>query len=113
MSHGRGAALLAASQSDVEIREYSPLEIKQSVVGKGRASKIQVQQMVGILLSMRTLPKTDHESDALACALCHAFRARAAGQLAAADEVGENDEKALKRKEVLLLASKRGRRRRR
>lgn len=76
MAHGRGAALLAAAQSSLPIHEYSPLEIKQSVVGKGRASKEQVQKMITLLLNLPSPPSSDHESDALACALCHSMRSK-------------------------------------
>ncbi len=86
MAHGRGAAILAASQSGAPLLEYSPLEIKQSVVGKGRASKDQVQTMVGILLSLETGSMVDHETDALACAICHAYRSRVGSIIAAKTE---------------------------
>ena len=76
MAHGRGVALLAAERADIPIFEYSPLEIKQSVVGKGRATKEQVMQMVKLLLQLPTPPKSDHMADALACALAHAYRSR-------------------------------------
>ncbi|MGF1571694.1 MAG: crossover junction endodeoxyribonuclease RuvC [Sumerlaeia bacterium] len=74
MAHGRGVALLAAAESNIPVHEISPLEIKQSVVGKGRASKEQVAQMVILQLGLPTAPKTDHESDAMACALAWAYR---------------------------------------
>lgn len=112
MAHGRGAALLAAAQGGALIREYSPLEIKQSVVGKGRAGKEQVQKMVGVLLGMEAVPASDHETDALACALCHVFREERSVPLsvrqgrAAAPE--ENPAKAL-----LALSHRRAKRRRR
>lgn len=101
MAHGRGAAILAASQSGIAVEEYSPLEIKQSVVGKGRATKQQVQQMIAVLLAMRRPPKSDHESDALACALCHAFRSRV--PKATPTAVG-GDEATQRRKQILALS---------
>lgn len=119
MAHGRGAALLAAARAGVEIREYSPLEIKQSVVGKGRATKTQVQQMISILLALRQPPRSDHESDALACALCHAFRAQAASRrIIAAHVTGEEIKRnaadgIAARKELLARGAKYRRRRRR
>lgn len=76
MAHGRGVALLAAHQSKIEVHEYSPLEIKQSVVGKGRASKDQVLTMVQLLLNIKKSNMSDHQSDALACALAHAYRSK-------------------------------------
>lgn len=74
MAHGRGVALLAAAETSIPVYELSPLEIKQSVVGKGRATKEQVSKMVMLLLQLADAPKTDHESDALACAIAWAFR---------------------------------------
>jgi crossover junction endodeoxyribonuclease RuvC len=74
MAHGRGVAILAASQSNIPVEEFSPLEIKQSVIGKGRATKEQVKQMVTAILRMETPPSTDHAADALAAALCLAYR---------------------------------------
>lgn len=76
MAHGRGAAILASSQRGIPIAEYSPLEIKQSVLGKGRGSKEQVKQMVSLLLNLKEVPASDHETDALACALTHVYRSR-------------------------------------
>lgn len=70
IGHARGAVLIAAVQSHVKIFEYTPLEIKQSVVGYGRASKKQVQAMVQVILNLETQPNTD-TSDALATAVCH------------------------------------------
>ncbi len=72
MAHGRGAAILALAEGAVELFEYSPLQIKQSVVGYGRASKEQVQLMVMRLLGTSEHPLTEHAADALAAALCHA-----------------------------------------
>lgn len=71
MAHARGAAILALAQNDVELFEYSPLQIKQSVVGYGRASKEQVQMMVMRLLGLKEAPGSEHAADALAAALCH------------------------------------------
>ncbi len=81
MAHGRGVAILAASSARIPVFEYSPLEIKQSVVGKGRASKEQVMQMIKILFGLAELPPSDHQADALACALAHAYRSRLHDQL--------------------------------
>lgn len=76
MAHGRGAAILAASQAGIALHEYSPAEIKQSVAGGGRAQKDQIGRMVTTLLGMAAPPSSDHQADALACALTHAFRSR-------------------------------------
>ena len=67
----RGVAILAAANSGLKIAEYSPLEIKQSVVGYGRADKNQVQDMVTTLLRLKEKPNPLDASDALAAAICH------------------------------------------
>lgn len=68
----RGAALLAAAHSDLEIGEYGPSEVKLAVVGSGTADKKQVQYMVRAILGLAEEPKPDHAADALALAICHA-----------------------------------------
>jgi crossover junction endodeoxyribonuclease RuvC len=70
IGHARGAVLIAAVQHKVKIFEYSPLEIKKSVVGYGRATKEQVRSMTQVILKMKALPPLD-ASDALATAICH------------------------------------------
>src|SRR3954470_18984202 len=67
----RGTMLLLAEQRRLEIAEYSPRLIKQTVVGYGAAEKHQVQEMVRILLRMKTLPTPHDAADALAIAICH------------------------------------------
>ena len=67
----RGVILLAAANQMVPIAEYTPLEVKQSVVGYGRADKKQVQYMVCRLLNLKTVPDPLDASDALAVAICH------------------------------------------
>ena len=67
----RGVALLAAVNSGLQVAEYSPLQIKQSVVGYGRADKNQVQNMVTTLLRLKEKPDPFDASDALAAAICH------------------------------------------
>jgi len=70
IGHARGAVLIAAVQCDIKIFEYTPLEIKKSVVGYGRATKEQIRSMVQIILRLKT--KLDFDSsDALATAICH------------------------------------------
>ena len=71
-AHARGAALVAVSLCGVEVGEYTPMQIKQSVVGTGPADKGQVTYMVRNLLHLDHDPKPDHAADALACAICHA-----------------------------------------
>ncbi len=72
LGHVRGALMLAAAAAGITIREYTPAEVKQAVVGYGRAEKRQVQQMVALLLGMEQPPTPLDVSDALAVALCHA-----------------------------------------
>jgi crossover junction endodeoxyribonuclease RuvC len=67
----RGVAMLAAAAAGLEVAEYSPLTIKSSVVGYGRAEKQQVQQMVTRLLHLTEAPEPMDASDALAIAICH------------------------------------------
>jgi len=71
VGQGRGAALIALASSNLSPGEYTPLEIKQAVVGYGNADKNQVQQMVKMLLNMKELPRPDDAADALAVAICH------------------------------------------
>lgn len=119
MAHGRGAAILAAARQRIPLYEYSPLEIKQSVVGKGRASKDQVQHMVRLLLSRQDLSLNEHQNDALACAICHVFRSQAAARFrveaksgisAQPSEKGEDSRD--RRKELLAQSMSRRPRRR-
>ncbi len=70
LGHARGAMMIAAVQCGIKIFEYTPLEIKKSVVGYGRATKEQVRSMVQIILKLKTQPNLD-TSDALATAICH------------------------------------------
>ena len=70
LGHARGAVLIAAVQCGVQIFEYTPLEIKKSVVGYGRATKEQVRSMIRIILKLKEIPSLD-TSDALAVAVCH------------------------------------------
>ena len=72
LGHLRGVLMLAASEADIAISEYSPTEVKRAVVGYGRAEKRQVQQMVTLILGMDTPPSPLDVSDALAVAVCHA-----------------------------------------
>lgn len=71
-----GVVLLCSAQHGYPWAEYSPPEVKQAVVGNGSAEKKQVQFMVCKLLSLREAPKPDDVADALAIAICHAFRSR-------------------------------------
>ena len=72
VAHGRGVILLACQQAGVKIYEYTPLQVKQAVVGYGRAEKKQVMDMVRRLCGLQSAPKPDDAADAVALALCHA-----------------------------------------
>lgn len=74
MGHARGVAILAAVNHQLPMSEYTPREIKQSVVGNGAASKEQVQRMIKQLLNLSSVPEPLDASDALAVALCHLHR---------------------------------------
>jgi crossover junction endodeoxyribonuclease RuvC len=74
LGHARGVAMLAAVEAGVPIVEYTPAEVKQSVVGYGRAEKGQVQSMVQLLLGLTAPPSPFDASDALAIAVCHLHR---------------------------------------
>jgi len=81
LSHVRGVALLAAAEAGLELSEYSPLEVKTSVVGYGRAEKSQVQMMVASLLKLDKVIASEDASDALAVAICHATHATALARM--------------------------------
>lgn len=72
VAQARGVLLLSALNRDIRIYEYTPLQVKQAVVGYGRAEKKQVQQLVKVLLNLEKVPKPDDTADALAIAICHA-----------------------------------------
>ena len=72
VAEARGVILLCAKRNGLRVAEYTPLQVKQSVVGYGRAVKKQVMHMVSLLLKLETTPKLDDTCDALAIAICHA-----------------------------------------
>lgn len=72
VAQARGVLALAAKNYDIPIFEYTPLQVKQAVVGYGRAEKTQVQQMTKAILGLSAVPKPDDTADALAIAVCHA-----------------------------------------
>ena len=72
VAEARGVILLAAQRRGVPVFEYTPVQVKQSVVGYGRAVKTQVQEMTKRLLGLPQIPKPDDTADALAIAICHA-----------------------------------------
>ena len=81
VGQARGVALLSCSNSGLEIAEYTPLQIKQALVGNGRAEKKQVQFMVKTILNLKEAPKPDDTADALAAAICHGHSAGARNRL--------------------------------
>lgn len=72
VAHGRGVILLAVQKAGVPFYEYTPMQVKQSVVGYGKATKLQVMDMTKRLLQLTQTPRPDDAADALALALCHA-----------------------------------------
>jgi len=77
-AQARGAALVAAAEADLVVGEYTPMQIKEAVVGTGAADKHQVTYMVRSVLCLDHDPKPDHAADALAAAICHANLRRTA-----------------------------------
>lgn len=76
VAQARGVLVAEVASHDIPIYEYTPLQIKQSVTGYGRAEKGQVQQMVKMLLNLNAIPKPDDAADALAVAICHAHSSK-------------------------------------
>lgn len=72
VAHGRGVILLACRKAGVQVFEYTPLQVKQAVVGYGRAEKRQVMDMVKRLCRLPAVPRPDDAADAVALAICHA-----------------------------------------
>ena len=72
VAHGRGVILLSAERLGVPVFEYTPMQVKQAVVGYGLAEKRQVMDMTRRLLKLKAVPKPDDAADALAIAICHA-----------------------------------------
>jgi crossover junction endodeoxyribonuclease RuvC len=79
-AQGRGAAILASAEKNMNIFEYTPLQVKQAVTGYGRADKKQMQQMVKIILNLKEIPRPDDAADALGVAICHAHSFRLGGR---------------------------------
>jgi crossover junction endodeoxyribonuclease RuvC len=88
VGQARGVALLAIADAGLPLHEYTPLEVKQSVSGYGRASKEQVQKLVQILLGLDFLPEPDDAADAIAVAICHIHSARLQAMVADQDRAG-------------------------
>ena len=71
VAQARGVEVLAAKKSGANLYEYTPLQVKQALVGYGRATKSQIQDMVKIILNLNKVPKPDDVADALAVAITH------------------------------------------
>jgi crossover junction endodeoxyribonuclease RuvC len=81
VAQARGVVILALAQRGIPVGTYSPQQVKQAVIGRGKAAKDQVQRLVGVVLGLEEIPGPDHAADALAVAICHANRSyRPAGQ---------------------------------
>ena len=76
VSQARGVVLLCGKQHDLELYEYTPMQIKMAVTGYGKADKKQVQEMVRVLLGLSEVPKPDDAADALAAAICCSMNMR-------------------------------------
>ncbi|HSW85356.1 MAG TPA: crossover junction endodeoxyribonuclease RuvC [Candidatus Saccharimonadales bacterium] len=76
VAQARGVVLLAARQAGLDIYEYTPLQIKQALTGYGRATKQQIQEMVRVILKLKSIPKPDDCADALAAAITHSMTMR-------------------------------------
>lgn len=76
VSEARGVILLAATHKKIQIFQYTPLQIKSSVVGYGNAGKQQMQRMIRVILKLEAIPKPDDAADALGAALCHIYAIR-------------------------------------
>ncbi len=81
VAQARGVILVVGRKMNIDTFEYTPLQIKQSVVGYGRADKIQVQKMVKSILNVDKLPKLDDTTDSMAAAICHAHSSKFAQKL--------------------------------
>lgn len=81
VAQARGVILVVGCRMGIPTYEYTPLQIKQAVVGYGRADKIQVQKMVKAILKVETLPKLDDTTDSMAAAICHAHSSKFAQKL--------------------------------
>ncbi len=76
VAQARGVILLAARMAHVPVFEYTPMQVKQSVTGYGKATKKQVQELTRTILRLQSVPKPDDAADALALAICHAYSHR-------------------------------------
>ena len=80
VAQARGVILITARINNLDIFEYTPLQIKQAVTGYGRADKVQVQRMIKMILNAEKLPKLDDITDSMAIAICHAHSSKFSSQ---------------------------------
>jgi crossover junction endodeoxyribonuclease RuvC len=103
-AQARGAAIVACAQAGLEVGEYTPMQIKQAIVGTGAADKRQVIYMVRNVLALDHDPRPDHAADALAAAVCHAnlYRTRELSRRAAGAQMAEAEraQRAFEREEA-------------
>lgn len=85
VGQARGVIILAAETAGVEVTEYTPLQVKQAVVGYGKAEKQQMQEMVKMLLALSAIPRPDDVADALGVAICEAHSAKLMRHVLSAD----------------------------
>ena len=76
VSQARGVVLLLGKQHQLDLYEYTPMQIKQAITGYGKADKKQIQEMVRVLLQLKEIPKPDDAADALAAAICCSMSVR-------------------------------------
>lgn len=76
VGQARGVQILSGVVNNLKIYEYTPLQVKQAIVGYGRADKVQMQENIKYLLKLSEIPKPDDAADALAIALCHCFNSK-------------------------------------
>ena len=88
VGQARGVVLLAAAQAGLPVAEYKPAQVKEAVVGYGKAEKAQMQEMVRLLLGLAETPHPDDAADALAVAICHVHTSRFSARLPALDVQG-------------------------
>ncbi|WP_409341633.1 crossover junction endodeoxyribonuclease RuvC [Paenibacillus sp. MBLB4367] len=100
VSQARGVIMLAAVQQGLPLAEYTPLQVKQAIVGYGKAEKRQVQEMTRMFLGLSEIPKPDDVADALAVAICHAH------SYVMAAKISENPAPAASRLAELLQEAK-------
>lgn len=82
VAQARGVCLAAAARNGVEVFEYTPMQVKLAVTGYGRSEKKQMQEMVRVLLQLKTTPQPDDVADALAIAICHGHTGNVRGDQA-------------------------------